>query len=393
MESAGATARTTSLGGPGGARSDPVRSRTTQVTPRVEGLEATAYEIPTDEHESDGTLEWDSTTIVIVQAFNGRERGIGYTYGDRSVVTLIESKLAEIARGKDAMRPSAVWAEMRHELRNAGQQGVGAMAISAVDIALWDLKARLLGVSLADVLPRLRDSVPIYGSGGFTSYDDRRLREQLRGWIEAGIRSVKIKVGRDPASDPARAAMAREAVGPNVELMLDANGAYTLPQALGLAERFAEQDVTWLEEPLSSEDLEGLAELRSRFPGGMAIAAGEYVWSSQDAQRMLEAGAVDVLQADVTRCGGITELLHIGGLCSARQVPFSAHCAPAVSSHACCAIENAKHIEYFHDHVRIESMLFEGATEPDGGELRPDERRSGLGLEPRESVLEEYRLE
>jgi L-alanine-DL-glutamate epimerase-like enolase superfamily enzyme len=381
------------LGAIGQAPSEPVHSRTTHVSPTVEGLEATAYEIPTEQPESDGTLEWDSTTIVVVEAFNGRERGIGFTYGDRSVATLIESKLADIARGGDAMRPSATWAEMRRELRNAGQPGVGSMAISAVDIALWDLKARLLGVSLADALPRLRDSVPIYGSGGFTSYDDQRLREQLRGWIGSDLRSVKIKVGRDPEADPARVAMARETVGPNVELMVDANGAYTLPQALGLAERFAEQEVSWLEEPLSSEDTEGLAERGGRSPAGMAIAAGEYVWSSLDAQRLLDAGAVDVLQADVTRCGGITELLHIGGLCSARQVPFSAHCAPAVSAHACCAMETAQHIEYFHDHVRIESMLFEGAPEPRGGELRPDDSLTGLGLRPRSSVLEEYRLD
>jgi L-alanine-DL-glutamate epimerase-like enolase superfamily enzyme len=394
MKADGATAGMAApLGAMGQQPAVEVRSRTTEINPTIEGLEAIAYEIPTDQHESDGTYEWDSTTVVVVEAFNGRERGIGYTYGDRSVATLIESKLADIARGEDAMKPSAVWAEMRRELRNAGQQGVGAMAISAVDIALWDLKARLLGVPLSDALPRLRDSVPIYGSGGFTSYDEQRLREQLRGWVESGIRSVKIKVGRDPDADPTRVAIAREAIGPNIELMVDANGAYTLPQALGLAERFAEQDVTWLEEPLSSEDLEGLAELRGRSPAGMAIAAGEYVWSSLDAQRMLEAGAVDVLQADVTRCGGITELLHIAGLCSARQMPFSAHCAPAVSAHACCAIETVQHVEYFHDHVRIESMLFEGATEPDGGVLRPDESQSGLGLEPRATVLEEHRIE
>jgi L-alanine-DL-glutamate epimerase-like enolase superfamily enzyme len=183
MKPGGATAgMVTPLGGMGQPAAE-VRSRTTEINPTIEGLEATAYEIPTDQHESDGTYEWDSTTVVVVEAFNGRERGIGYTYGDRSVATLIESKLADIARGEDAMRPSAVWAEMRRELRNAGQQGVGAMAISAVDIALWDLKARLLGVPLADALPRLRDSVPIYGSGGFTSYDEQRLRRQLRGWV------------------------------------------------------------------------------------------------------------------------------------------------------------------------------------------------------------------
>jgi L-alanine-DL-glutamate epimerase-like enolase superfamily enzyme len=371
----------------------PVRARASHLGSRIEGIEAAAYEIPTDEPESDGTLEWDSTTMVVVEAFNGRERGIGYTYGDRAVATLIESKLADIVRGADAMRPPAVWAEMRRELRNAGWPGLGSTAISAIDIALWDLKARLLGVSLADALPRIHGSVPIYGSGGFTSYDEPQLREQLRAWVESGIGSVKMKVGRDPEADPARVAAAREAIGPNAELMVDANGAYSAPQALGLAERFAEQDVTWLEEPLSSDDLEGLAELRGRAPAGMAIAAGEYVWSSLDAERLLESGAVDVLQADVTRCGGITELLHIGSLCGAKQVPFSAHCAPAVSAHACCAVETVEHIEYFHDHVRVESMLFQGVPEPDDGELRPVESRTGLGLEPRRSVLEEYRLD
>src|SRR3954452_15172957 len=369
------------------------RSRTPRVSPSVEGLEVAAYEIPTDGPESDGTLEWDSTTVVLVEAFNGNQRGLGYTYGDRAAATLIRSKLEDIVRGADAMPPGAVWSAMRHELRNAGQQGIGAMSISAVDIALWDLKARLLGLTLADALPRIHSAVPIYGSGGFTSYDERRLREQLRGWVESGIHSVKMKVGRDPDADPARVAAARDAIGSDAELMVDANGAYSIPQALELAERFAEQGVTWLEEPLSSDDMEGLAELRDRMPPGVAVAAGEYIWSSREAERLLSAEAVDVLQADVTRCGGVTELLHIGGLCAASQAPFSAHCPPAVSAHVCCAVETVRHIEYFHDHVRIESMLFEGAPEARDGELRPVESRAGLGLEPRRSVLEEYRVD
>ena len=392
MESGATVGATAPLGGAGEPPPKSVNTRTTHVSPTVDGIEATAYEIPTDQHESDGTFAWDSTTIVIVEVFNGGERGIGYTYGDRSVATLIASKLADVARGGNAMQPSAIWAAMRRELRNAGQPGVGAMAISAVDIALWDLKARLLGVPLADALPRIHASVPIYGSGGFTSYDEPRLREQLRGWIESGIRSVKIKVGRDPDADPRRVAAARDEIGPNVDLMVDANGAYTLPQALSMAERFAEQGVSWLEEPLSSLEIHGLAELRSRSPAGMAIAAGEYAWSSIDAQRLLEAGAVDVLQADVTRCGGITGLLQVGGLCSAGQAPFSAHCAPAVSAHACCALETVEHIEYFHDHVRLESMLFDGTLDPEDGRLVPDAGRLGLGLELRARAAE-YRIE
>jgi L-alanine-DL-glutamate epimerase-like enolase superfamily enzyme len=370
-----------------------VHTRTTRVNPRVEGLEVTTYEIPTDKPESDGTLEWDSTTIVVVEAFNGRERGLGYTYGDRAVATLIESKLGEVVRGVDAMRPPATWVEMRKELRNVGQPGVGAMALSAVDIALWDLKARLLGLPLADALPRFRDDVAIYGSGGFTSYDPGDLREQARGWVEAGMRSVKIKVGRDPESDPERVKVVRDVIGPNVELMVDANGAYgSVAEALGHAERFREQGIVWLEEPLPNDDLEGLRRLRRERPAGIEIAAGEYNWSLFDAQRLLRAGAVDVLQSDVTRCGGVTELLRIDGVCRAHGVPFSAHCAPAVSAQACCAMESLKHLEYFHDHARVESMLFVGTLEPEGGRLRPDGRRGGLGLELRPEA-ERFRTE
>ena len=363
---------------------EPVRSRTTRVNPRVEGLEVTAYEIPTDEPESDGTLEWDSTTAIVVEAFNGRESGLGYTYGDRAVATLIESKLADVVRGADAMHPPAVWVEMRRELRNAGQPGLGAMAVSAVDMALWDLKARLLGLPLADALPRFRDSVPVYGSGGFTSYDADALREQARGWVRAGMRSVKIKVGRDPDADPERVKVVRDVIGPDVELMVDANGAYrSAAEALEHAERFRELGVVWLEEPLPNDDLAGLRQVRRGRPPGIEIAGGEYNWSLFDAERLLSAGAVDVLQSDVTRCGGVTELLRIDGICRAHGVPFSGHCAPAASAHACCAMESVKHLEYFHDHVRVESLLFEGTLDPDGGVLTPDDRRPGLGLELR----------
>jgi L-alanine-DL-glutamate epimerase-like enolase superfamily enzyme len=358
----------------------------------VEDLACHAYEVPTDAPESDGTLKWDSTTVVVVEVEAGGERGLGYTYGDRSVRTLIESKLAGVVQGADALAPSGAWRAMRDAIRNAGQPGVGAMAVSAVDIALWDLKARLLGVCLADALPRARDRVPVYGSGGFTSYTDERLREQLAGWAERGIPRVKMKVGREPERDPDRVAAAREAIGPEVELMVDANGAYERKQALLWAERFREWDVSYLEEPVSSDDLEGLRLIRDRAPAGMAIAAGEYGWDLPYFTRMLDAGAADILQADVTRCGGISALVRLDGLCVGRNVPFSAHCAPAVSAHACCAMETLAHLEYFHDHVRLEGMLFDGTLEPRGGALEPDRSRPGLGLELRRADAERFAI-
>jgi len=349
----------------------------------LDGLEVCAYTIPTDAPESDGTLEWDSTTIVVVEVHAGPESGLGYTYGDVSVATFIRSQLAAVVAGGDAMDVPATWAAMHAAIRNAGQQGVGAMALAAVDTALWDLKARLLSLPLAGLLGAVRERVPLYGSGGFTSYSDQRLGEQLAGWAQDAIPSVKMKVGRKPEQDADRLALARRAIGERVELMVDANGAYTRTQALEWARRFADAGVTWLEEPVSSDDLEGLAALREHGPAGLAIAAGEYGWDLAYFQRMLDAAAVDVLQADVTRCGGITELLRVGELCQARSLPLSLHCAPALHAHVACALQPLMHLEWFHDHVRVERMLFEGVLGPRDGALWPDLDRHGHGLELR----------
>jgi L-alanine-DL-glutamate epimerase-like enolase superfamily enzyme len=358
------------------------------VSARVERVAVSAYTVPTDSPESDGTLRWDSTTMIVAEATGGGERGLGYTYGDVSVGTFIVSKLKGEVEGTEAMSPPAAWAGMQRAIRNAGRPGVGAMAVSAVDIALWDLKAKLLGVPLADALPRFHAAVPVYGSGGFTSYSDEQLHNQLGDWAAQGIPRVKMKVGREPDEDPKRMRVAREAIGEDVELLVDANGAYARKQALYWAEAFAEEGISSLEEPVSSEDHEGLRRVRDRGPGGLAIAAGEYEWTLPQLADL--AGCVDIMQADVTRCGGITNLLRVDGICKGRQIPFSAHCAPAVSAHACCAMESLLHLEYFHDHVRVEGMLFDGVLSPGEGYLRPAPSRPGLGLDLKRADAERY---
>jgi L-alanine-DL-glutamate epimerase-like enolase superfamily enzyme len=281
---------------------------------------------------------------------------------------------------------------MAAQIRNAGRPGIGFMALSAVDIALWDLKARLLGLPLVTLLDEVHDAVPIYGSGGFCSYSLERLEEQLGGWVAGGIPRVKMKVSRDTASDPRRLDAVREAIGNDTELYVDANGAFTSRKdALAWAERFAfEWGVSWFEEPVSSADLEGLRLLRDRGPAGLDIAAGEYAYVPRDFANLLEAGAVDCLQADVTRCGGITGLQRVGGLCDAHSIDLSGHCAPAVSAHAFCGVLRLRHLEYFHDHVRIERLLFDGVPVPEDGKLRPDRSRPGLGLELKRDDAKRY---
>jgi len=341
--------------------------------------------IPTEEPESDGTAEWDSTTIVVVEARADGAAGIGYTYCEAAAAELIRSKLASLVH--EDVRAS--WLAMNGAVRNAGRPGIAACAISAVDQALWDLKARRLGTSLVDVLGAAHDDVPVYGSGGFCSYSDVRLAEQLGGWAAGGIPRVKMKIGREPERDPARLDAARSAVGDDVELFVDANGAFTAKTALAWAERFAlEWNVSWFEEPVSSADFDGLRLVREQGPAGVEIAAGEYAYVAADFRNIV--GCVDVLQADVTRCGGITGLLTVSGLANAHGTDVSAHCAPAISAHAFCAVERRRHLEYFHDHVRIEAMLFDGVVEPVGGVLRPDRSRPGNGLALKRKEIERW---
>lgn len=363
---------------------------------RVDAVDVHAFEVPTDGpggKEQDGTLDWESTTVVLVRVHAGGRTGLGYTYGDVSAAAFVASKLAPAIKGQDASSPPALWQRMGVRIRNAGRPGVGAMAVSAVDVALWDLKARLLGLPLVHLLPASHDRVPVYGSGGFTNYSLDRLTDQLTRWVDQGIRRVKLKTSRRPECDPLRLTTVREAVGDEPELFTDANGALGRKEALYWARRFHDEwDVRWFEEPVSSADLEGLRLLRERGPERVEIAAGEYAYTMRDFVNLVEPPAVDCLQADVTRCGGITGLLEVAGLSAARDLDLSAHCAPAVSAHAFCAVRRLRHLEYFHDHVRVEDLLFDGTLTPGDGALRPDTARPGLGLDVKWADAEPYRV-
>ncbi len=365
--------------------------RDTSCRVSVERLSVAVYTVPTDLPESDGTLEWNKTTLVMVQAVAGGKTGIGYTYADEATAKLIHETLRKFVVGANAMSPHSVYQTSWEHVRNLGRPGICSMAISAVDCALWDLKARLLDVPLVTLLGQLRSGAVIYGSGGFTSYSNEQLAKQLGSWVEQGIPRVKMKIGRDAEADVERVRVAREAIGPAAELYVDANGAYSRKQALWQAQIFADEyRVAWFEEPVSSDDLDGLRLIRDRAPAGMDIAAGEYGYDVFYFRRMLGAGAVDVQQADITRCGGVTGILQIAALCQAHNVPFSGHTAPALHTHLACAVPLFKNLEYFHDHVRIERMFFDGFPQLVDGELRPDLSRPGMGLELKRADAEKF---
>ncbi|MFD7922614.1 enolase C-terminal domain-like protein [Streptomyces sp. NPDC059740] len=361
----------------------------------MEEISAEAYTVPTDAPEGDATLAWQSTTLVLVRARSGPATGIGWTYGAGAAVTVVRDLLAPLVTGHPADDVPGANAAMARAVRNAGRPGLVAGALSAVDIALWDLKARLHDLPLVTLLGAARPDVPVYGSGGFTPYDDTRLTEQLRHWAEKqAIGRVKIKIGeewgRRVARDLHRVRLARSVVGDDCELYVDANGGYDVKGAIRVGRALADEGVTWFEEPVTSDDLAGLRLVREQVP--VAVTAGEYGYDLGYFQRMAASGAVDCLQADVTRCGGITVWLKAAAVAESLHLDVSAHCAPHVHAHACAAAPNLRHLEWFHDHVAIEELLFEGTLDPAGGSVVPGASGlPGLGLRFREEVAERYR--
>jgi L-alanine-DL-glutamate epimerase-like enolase superfamily enzyme len=361
--------------------------------PAIESVKAAVYTVPTDTPEADGTLAWTSTTMVLVRvrAADGTV-GTGWTYGAAACARLVEDTLAPVVIGRDVLGVPGCFDAMVKAVRNIGRPGVAGYAISAVDIALWDLKARVLGLPLHHLLGAVRASVPIYGSGGFTTYDDAQLADQLHHWTaDLGIDRVKIKVGEswgaETGRDLRRIQLARNTVGA-AELFVDANGAYTRKQAIRVMRECADQDVVWFEEPVSSDDLDGLREIRDAVTAD--VTAGEYGYDLPYFRRMCEARAVDCLQADVSRCGGITEWRRVADVAAAHGLEISGHCAPHLHAHVAAATPNVRHLEWFHDHVGIESLFFDGVLDPSGGSITPDNAAPGHGLTLREKDVEAY---
>ncbi len=349
------------------------------------------FTVPTDAPEADGTFSWESTSMVLVQLACGNTQALGYTYADAGTAAAAQKLLNDVVLGSDPLCHAAILQKMLRHIRNLGETGIAMMAVSAIDNALWDLHARLMDLPLVSLLGQVRTGIPVYGSGGFTTYSDQQLSDQLGGWAAKGFASVKMKVGTHPDRDPSRVQTARNAIGNACNLFVDANGAYTVTQAIDLAHRFTEQAVRWLEEPVSSDNLVGLRQVRERAPLGMDIAAGEYGYTAWYFRSMLDAEAVTVLQADCTRCGGISGFLAAAALCWAHNLPLSSHCGPSMHLHVCCSVPRAVHMEFFHDHVRIERMFFDGFSEPVEGCMIPDLSRAGMGLELKDKDAERFR--
>jgi L-alanine-DL-glutamate epimerase-like enolase superfamily enzyme len=361
----------------------------------VDDLACAVYTVPTDQPEADGTATWQSTTCVTVELAAGGRTGLGYTYGPAGCASVVTDLLRDVVVGRPAFAVAGNWEAMVRRCRNAGRPGLVSMAIAAFDCAGWDLAARLVDIPLASLLGRARDAVPVYASGGFTTYDEATLAAQLESWVgDLGASAVKIKVGESWGTcadrDLGRVRFARSLVGDMVEVFVDANGGYTRGQAARMGRAYDDLGVTWLEEPVSSDDLSGLAQLRQRLASD--VTAGEYAYDLAYVNRMCGAGAVDCMQLDVTRIGGVTEWRRAAAAAAGYGLEVSGHCAPALHAHVAASVANLRHVEYFHDHARLEPMLFDGVPPVRGGAMHLALDAPGNGLRLKRADAERYRV-
>jgi L-alanine-DL-glutamate epimerase-like enolase superfamily enzyme len=358
----------------------------------IGGLSTAVYTFPTPEPEADGTLQWEATTAVCVTLQAAGQTGLGWTYSSPAAAAVIDDKLADVVRDQDAHDIAGGWSAMHRACRNLGTKGLVMHAISAVDMAWWDLKARLLNVSISTLLGRCHREVPIYGSGGFTTLSDTQLADQVAWWQSVGCTAMKIKIGEswgtEVKRDLRRVQQLAELAGPGVQLMVDANGGYQPGQARRIGPALDELGVVWFEEPASSDDPAGLAEVRAAVRSD--VAAGEYAADLYDIRALLPV--VDCLQLDATRCGGYTGWLRGAALAQSQNLQVSAHCAPSLHAHVAAAVPNLRHIEWFADHARLEPLLVDGLPEARGGALHPNPESRGHGMSIR-TEAEQWHVE
>lgn len=339
---------------------------------------------PTPHPEADGTLEWEATTAVTVLAESGSHTGTGWTYSDPAAAAVVDGVLKSALAGADPHDPPLCWQRMVRACRNIGATGLVMQAISAVDIALWDLHARSVGVDLPRLWGAMRPSVRIYGSGGFVNEDESVLVDDIAEWTRMGATAMKIKIGQDRGGavdrDLHRVRTLVDTAPAGTECMVDANGAYTPGQALRVGRQLDDLGVVWFEEPVTSDDPHTLGELADALD--CDVTAGEYAWTVTDAQRLVPQ--VDCLQLDVTRCGGYTGWFSAAAVAAGSHREVSAHCAPALHTPVAAATANLRHLEYFIDHARLEPQLADGVPTPSGGVLTPSSA-PGHGLTLRDA--------
>ncbi|MDR2392026.1 MAG: mandelate racemase/muconate lactonizing enzyme family protein [Planctomycetota bacterium] len=340
---------------------------------------------------ADSTRNVGTVGFVVVEIKTDAGRsGVGVTYhevGGEAVRQLIKLDFAHRLIGRSPLETEALYEETFHYIRGVGRKGLAFCAYSAVDIALWDLKGQMLGLPLYRLLGGVKNVLPVYASGGWTSYSRDELVAEAENMVRRGYGKIKIKVGveggRNPNEDLRRVRAVRDAVGPGVGIMLDANNAWTAATAVRFANRVKELDIMFLEEPVFADDIPGLA----RYKAGtdLPLATGEHEYTRYGVRDLIVAGAVDILQVDIARCGGFTEMLRIAAMSQAWNLSLAPHGMEHMHMHLLAAVPNGLFLERLFMFEEVADSVFSNPPVPVNGALTLPET-PGHGMVLKEEV-------
>jgi L-alanine-DL-glutamate epimerase-like enolase superfamily enzyme len=360
---------------------------------KITDLTTSLLQIPSAQPLGDATATWNllGGCFAHIRTNAGLE-GLGWSGASSAIREVIEHNLKPIIVGSDPLEIERLWDRMFSSVRSIGRKGAALCAISAVDIALWDLKAKMLGLPLYKLLGPYTDSVPVYGSGGWTTLSDAELVNEMAGYVQRGFTHVKMKVGRNfgscEADDIRRLALVRKALGADVGIYVDANGGYRAKQAISIAKRFEEYGVSLFEEPVIADDIEGLSVIAKSTT--IPIAAGENEYTKYGFKDLIARGGVDVVQPDVGRVGGVTEWLKVAHLAEAFNLPVAPHAMQLVHLHLACATPNLMKVEVIGVQEDYSRELFQEIPPHNGGMWAPFPDKPGLGVELRQDAVARF---
>ena len=318
-------------------------------------------------------------------------QGIGLTFFGGPLTPALKSavdSLCELVVGDDPRQVEAVADKLRQAAGSAGPEGIFTLALSAVDMALWDIKGKALDQSVCSLLGGHRDRAPTYASGALMRpFNLEYLAEAGPRLVEMGFKQMKTQMGAEPTAERevARIRTLRNAIGDDIDLMCDINQLWNVNQAIDIGKRVEEYHLFWLEDVVARDDYQGLARVADSLT--TPVAAGEYVYGIRPFRHMLEHRSVDIVMIDLLRVGGITQFRKVAGMAEAFNLPVVSHLIPEIQVHNIAAIPNGLTVEYMPWTLRLyeETPVIE-----DGEILVPD--KPGLGLKFSEEAIKQYQV-
>lgn len=357
---------------------------------KISQVKTRIVSIPAENHLVVGVPQPGMREFITVEmATDDGVQGIGLTFFGAALTKSLKAavdSLAELAIGEDPMRVEQVAAKLRAAASGVGPGGVFTLALSALDIAMWDIKGKALGQSVSRLVGGYRDRALVYASGALLrQHGLDYLAEAGPRLVEMGFRQMKTQMGSEPtpAASAERIRVLREAVGPDIDLMCDINQLWSANQAIEVGKRVEEYHLFWLEDVVAADDYQGLAKVADNL--STPIAAGEYVYGITPHRQLIEHRSVDIVMVDLVRVGGVTQFLKVAGMAEAFNMPVVSHLVPEFQVHLISAIPNGLTVEYF----PWTNRLYEEMPEMKDGMIVVPER-PGFGIAFNQAVLDQY---